>query len=120
MKLLFSLLATCAYVFMYAPSVLAQDGIIQVGIQGCDFLSGQIEAKCIPYFIAHTIGELFKFTGALCIIMIMYGGFEYTLDKLAGGKERGIKRIQHGILGMVVSAFAFFIVKFFISAIQGV
>lgn len=104
-----------AIVLTYAPAISAQ--IIDYEI--CDFGDGRISASCIPIFIAHVIGEVFKFTGALSILMIMFGGFEYTLDKLAGGKERGIKRIQHGIGGMVISALAFFVVKFFISAVQG-
>lgn len=84
----------------------------------CNFTSGVFDASCIPLFIAGVIGELFKLTGALSLLMIMVGGFEYSLDKLAGGKERGTKRIQNGIIGMVVSAFAFFIVSFIISAIK--
>lgn len=87
----------------------------------CDgaLVTGDMEAKCIPEYIAFLIGQLFKLTGALALIMVMVGGFEYTLDKLVGGKEKGIKRIRNGILGMIISGFAFFIVRFIIITLRG-
>lgn len=101
-----------------APSTFAQT-LFSYDIPGCDFREGTIGANCVPLYIAFVISNVFMLTGALSVIMIMWGGFEYTLDKLVGGKEKGIKRIQHGILGMVVSGLAFFIVNFAVAALKG-
>ena len=82
-----------------------------------DLVTGVIDDTCAGEFIAHVIKQLFMLTGALSLLMIMVGGFEYTLDKIVGGKEKGVKRIKNGILGLVLSGLAFFIVQFVIQAI---
>lgn len=105
-------------VLLRSSSAFAQT-LINYNVPGCDFRSGQIGASCVPSYIAFVIGQIFMLTGALSLIMIMWGGTEYTLDKLIGGKEKGITRIRHGILGMVVSGLAFFIVNFAVGALKG-
>lgn len=105
-------------VFFESSEAFAQT-LISYNVPGCNFRSGVINANCVPQYIAFLIGQIFMLTGALSLIMIMWGGIEYTLDKLIGGKEKGITRIKHGILGMVVSGLAFFIVNFAVGALKG-
>jgi hypothetical protein len=101
------------------PKMLFAQTLINETICGGGLVSGEMDASCIPEYIAYLIQQLFMLTGALSLIMIMIGGFEYTLDKLVGGKEKGVKRIRNGILGLVISGFAFFIVRFAILALKG-
>lgn len=81
------------------------------------FESGEVTADCVPQYIAYVIQQVFAFTGAVCLIMIMIGGFQYALGNVAGGKDRAQATIRNGIIGMVVSALAFFILSFIINAI---
>ena len=96
---------------------------ITSGIEGCEDFSGPMEPECVPNFIAHTIQTIFGFTGAICILMIILSGYEYILGTIPGGsagsKESAIARLQWAITGFIVSALAFFIIDFVISAIAG-
>jgi hypothetical protein len=81
------------------------------------FLSGEVTADCVPQYIAYVIQQVFSFTGAVALIVIMVGGFQYALGTVAGGKDKAKATIQFGIVGMIVSALAFFILSFIINAI---
>ena len=100
--------------------VAAQDTALITGNAGtCDFASGQIEADCIPKYIAYLIEILFGFTGGICLIVILVGGFQYALGTVAGGKDKAMATIRYGIIGMIVSACSYLIVNFIVSAISG-
>lgn len=115
-------LTSITVVFLLVQDASAQS-IITSGIPGCDFASGQLTAACIPNFLAHVIQVVFGFTGAICILMIIVSGYEYILGTLPGGaggsKESAVQRLTWAIVGFIVSALAFFIISFFISAIGG-
>lgn len=81
------------------------------------FISGQITADCIPLYIAYVIQQVFKFTGAICLIAIMIGGFQYALGNLVGGKDKALATIRWAVLGMIISALSFFIIDFILSAL---
>ena len=102
-----------------APSASAQALITQ--IEGCDFASGEIHAACIPIFLAHIIEFIFGFAGAVCLIMIIYSGYEIAISSLGGGdRSAGLNRLKFAIIGFVVSALAIFIIDFIISTIAGI
>ncbi len=105
---------------LLVPIAHAQS-IVTDGIAGCDFATGEINAgTCIPSFIAHIIQWIFALAGSVCIIMIIFGGYEITLGKLSGsGGESGRNRIRWAIIGFVMSATSFYIMDFIIAAIAG-
>lgn len=121
MKLV-SLLGGISGAFLHVPQASAQ-AFITNGISGCNFSTGELEASCIPNFIAHTIQTIFGFTGAICILMLILAGYEYILGSLPGGvagsKESAIERLKWAIGGFIISSLAFFIIDFFIAAIGG-
>lgn len=82
-----------------------------------------MDASCIPNFLAHVIKFFFGITGTFCILMIIISGYEYILGTLPGGslgsKESAISRLRLAIIGFIISALAFFILDFIISAIGG-
>ncbi len=106
---------------LLAPhTVLAESpSLITGGIPNCDFADGRIHADCIPSFLIHVIQQVFMLTGAASVIMIIIGGYQYALGNAVGGKEKGQASIKWGVLGLVISAFAFFIIDFVISTIAG-
>lgn len=86
---------------------------------GCNLLNGTINAgRCIPFFIAHTIRFLFTFAGGICILMIVFAGYEIVIGSLPGGSsESGKNRLTWALIGFIMAAASFFIMDFIISAI---
>lgn len=90
------------------------------GVAGCDFLGGEISASCIPDYIAYVIKFIFGFVGAICLITIMYAGYEIALSSLSGGdRSSGMQRLTWAIIGLIICALAFFLIDFVISSIAG-
>lgn len=104
---------------LFFPTLVSAQAIISDGIEGCDFKSGQIVADCIPKYIAYLIEMLFGFTGAICLIVILVGGFQYALGNVAGGKDKAMATLRYGIIGMIVSALSYVIVNFIAKSIGG-
>ena len=105
------------------PESFAQDtpSIIVGGIDGCDFKEGLINAgKCLPNFLAHLIQFFFGFAAGICILMIVFAGYEIVIGSLPGGSsEAGKNRLTWAIIGFIMAATSFFIMDFIISAIGG-
>ncbi len=103
------------------PLPAAAQSIIEEGIEGCDFESGEIHAECVPNFIAHLIEIIFMFTGVICLVMLMIGGYQYVLGEAMGAsKDKAKATIRFAIVGMIVSALCFFIIDFVVSSIAGI
>lgn len=84
---------------------------------GCDFFTGFISADCVPKYIAYLIGEIFKLTGAVFLIMIIVGGYQYVISKAGGGGgEEGKDRVRFAIIGFLVTALSFYIVDFILNS----
>lgn len=107
------------------PTVLAQNppAIIDSSLTaiGCDFQEGIINAgSCLPGFLAHLIQFIFGFAAGICILMIMFAGYEIVTGSLPGGSsEAGKNRLTWAIIGFIMAATSFFIMDFIISAIAG-
>lgn len=94
------------------PETASAFALITGSIPNCDFASGSFGTDCVPSFIAHVIQQIFTLTGALSLIAIMWGGYEYAFGNLIGGKEKGMARVRWGVTGMIISAFSLFILSF--------
>lgn len=102
------------------PATFAQESFIPEGGGGCDIASGDIQASCIPGFIAHIIAVIFSFTGGICLILILFAGYRILLATATGGdKSSGIELLRWAIIGFIASALTFFIIDFIISSIVG-
>ena len=101
----------------YTPSLF--DGSLTS--YDCYFEEGIINAgTCIPAFIGHTIQFVFAFSAGLCMIMIIFSGYEIVIGSLPGGSsESGKNRLTWAIIGFIMAATSFFIMDFIISAIGG-
>ena len=106
-----------AFLALLLAPLGAEAALIE-NVPGCDFVTGQVRAGCMVMFMAHLIGQVFKFTGVICLIVIMWGGYELALGNAIGGKEKGQARIRFGIIGMVVCAACLAIVDFAVSALM--
>ncbi len=103
-----------------APSTaFAQFGLITSGIEGCDFQTGELEASCIPSFVGHLVQLVFTFAGVICLIIIMYSGYEIAIGGVTGDTTGGKQNLMHALIGLAVCISAFLIVDFVISALLG-
>ena len=85
---------------------------------GCNFSTGLIAAPCVPAYIAYLISVIFALTGAIFLLMIILGGYQYVIGKAGGGGgEEGKARVRFAIIGFLVTALAFYIVDFVLSAL---
>lgn len=93
-----------------------QPSIIRFGIDGCDFVTGKLEAKCIPMFIGETIVFVFSLIGIFFIINIMYAGYQIAFGG-AGIVEEGAgkQRLKWSIIGFIACACAFVILDAILS-----
>lgn len=100
---LFSLLA--------AGSAHAQQpGVIMKGLTGCDFETGKLLAACIPVFIGHLVELIMYLVGAIFVINVMIGGYQYAIGVLQGDEGKGKDRIYWSIIGLIATTCAYLII----------
>ena len=93
------------------------NGVIQAGIQGCDFTTGRLASSCIPNFVAHLIAFIFSLLGVFFLANVMYGGYEIALGGITGDKESGKRRLTWSVIGLIVAICAFIILDLVLSVI---
>lgn len=78
---------------------------------GCDYVSGRIQAKCVPILIGHLVQVIFSLIGVFFLLNVIYAGYEMLFSAAKGdtGSE-GKTRLFHSIGGFVAAACAYLIV----------
>lgn len=99
------------------PLAARAQGIIQTGIQGCDFTTGRLSSACIPNFVAHLIGFIFSLLGVFFLGNVMYGGYQIALGGITGDKEAGKRRVTWAVIGLGVAICCFIILDLILSVI---
>ncbi|MEK7563594.1 MAG: hypothetical protein AAB544_04340 [Patescibacteria group bacterium] len=75
-------------------------------------------AQCVPAYLAYLIKVIFALTGAIFLLMIILGGYQYVIGKAGGGGgEEGKARVRFAIIGFLVTALSFYIVDFVLSSL---
>ena len=107
------------YLFGKFPAALAQS-FIPSGGGGCDLANGNIDADCIPDFIAHVIATVFGFTGGVFLILIILSGYKIAIGAVTGGdSSKGKEMMKQSVFGFILCALTWFIIDFFISVLNG-
>lgn len=87
-------------------------------LASCDFVTGKLDAGCLPQYISYLITIIFQLTGAIFLLMIIIGGYQYTIGKASGGGgEEGKARVRFAIIGFLITAMSFYIVDFILNAL---
>jgi len=84
---------------------------------GCNITTGEFGYNCIPLYVAYLIKTVFSFIGTLCLLQIIYGGYQIALGSLLIDKEKGWNRIKAAVGGLLVSVFCFAIVDMIIAVV---
>jgi len=107
------------YFFGRIPFALAQSFIPEGG-GGCDLANGNIDADCIPDFIAHIIATIFGFTGGVFLILVILSGYKIAIGSVTGSdSSKGKEMLKQSIFGFILCALTWFIIDFFISVLAG-
>lgn len=78
--------------------------------------NGNITFNDIPVMINHATNYVLGLAGTIAMIMIIYGAFQMSLIAITSDdKKKGADTIKHGIIGFVIAASAWLIVKVVIS-----
>lgn len=87
----------------------------------CQAASGQADATNKVNGIITTVINIFSLiVGIVAVIMIVFGGFKYITSGGDSGNISGAKNtILYAIIGLVVVAFAQFIVQFVLNKVNG-
>jgi hypothetical protein len=118
--LLAGILAPAIALAQFDPHLIPTSGTIG----GCNFMQGFWENEspgmtwaCIPQYIAFLIQTIFSFIGTLCLIQIIWAGYEMSIGSLSGDKEAGKNRMQHALIGLAFSLFVYLIVNMVVSIV---
>lgn len=84
-------------------SILTQEG-------GCDYVSGQIKAKCVPILIGHLVQVIFSLIGVFFLLNVIYAGYEMMIGAVRGDTSGGKDRLFYSIGGFVAAACAFLVI----------
>lgn len=107
-----ALLPTAA-VAQLDPHLIPTDGTIA----GCSFVTGNFTWACIPMYVAYLIQTVFGFIGTLCLIQIIWAGYEIAIRSLSGDKEAGKNRLFRALMGLAFSLFVYLIVDMVVSVV---
>jgi hypothetical protein len=118
--------------FLFVQNIFAQsstdlDGIIPSGDsddQALNALSdrvelGSLEIKDVLFFIVKLIDLVSALAGTLCVIMLLYGGFQYMMSGLNDDKESAKKTLRYAIIGLIVSFLAYLIINLIFAQFTG-
>jgi len=97
------------------PHIIPASGTIG----NCSFVTGNLHFHCIPLYIAYLIQLIFSFIGTICLLEIIYGGYQIAMGGLPdfGDKESGKKRVQSALMGLAACILSFVIVDMLVSAL---
>ncbi len=120
------LIGAMAFMLVIPPSAYGQlppaaqpinNGIVAEGIDGCDFVTGNVRAKCIPNYIAYLVKLLFGLIGLIFVVNVMIAGYQIAIGAATDDKTSGKQRLYYSVIGVFVSTCAFLLIDFVISAL---
>jgi hypothetical protein len=83
----------------------------------CSFITGDIHFDCIPLYVGYIIQGIFGLLGTICLLMIIWAGYEWMIAGLQGDTSGAKKRLTNALLGLALSVFSFLIVDTIVSVL---
>ena len=82
--------------------------------------TGTLHVTDVLYFIVKFIDLVSGLAGTLCVLMLLYGGFQYMISGLNDDKESAKKTIRYAITGLIVTFLAYLIVNLLFKQFTGI
>ena len=126
-KTIFWIVAITSLVLL-GSAIFGSDAMAQVGAGGAISGINSARGDGVPdnlasgddSIIRRVINLMLYAVGVISVIMLIYGGFRYVIS---GGQKESVtaakNTILYAIVGLIISIFAYAIVKFVISAVVG-
>lgn len=81
--------------------------------------TGTVEMGDILYFIVKLIDLVSMLAGSVCVLMLLYGGYQYMISGLNDDKESAKKTFRYALTGLVITFLAYLIVNLVFSQFTG-
>lgn len=88
-----------------------------LGVSAEKLRSGNITFDDIPKMIVSLTAFVLSLTGTISLIMIIYGALRMVLGSYEQSVKDGKNTITYALIGLVISASAWFIIKFVFSTV---
>ncbi len=105
---------------MAEPYLIPRDGVMVINgvvVPNCNFLNGDLHYHCVPIYVAYIIRLLFGMMGTICLVMIIWAGFEWAFSGLQNDTQAPKTRIKNAIMGLVLCTLSYLLVDTVISAL---
>lgn len=96
------------------PHLIPESGILA---EGCNFITGEFHFHCIPLYVAYLIQLIFSFLGTICLLVIIWAGFEWAFAGFQGDTSKAKLRLQNALLGLAFCVLSYLMVDTLISAL---
>ena len=101
-----------------ATTVYCPDGSTASDLSRCTTIKNENNQNNLMQTLNTIINVVIGLVGFLAVVMVIYGGVQYTMSAGAADKVKSAKdTIMYGIIGLVVAILAFAIVNFVLSNI---
>jgi hypothetical protein len=105
--------------FLSPMLAYAQNPQVITNLPGCDFITGNMQARCIPIFVGHLIQLLFGLISVFFLINVMVAGYQIATGAWTGsGNTAGKDRLKYSIIGLVVSVCCYLILNLVVTIIS--
>ncbi len=81
--------------------------------------TGTVQVGDILYFIVKLIDLVSMLAGSICVLMLLYGGYQYMISGLNDDKESAKKTFRYALTGLVITFLAYLIVNLVFSQFTG-
>lgn len=88
-----------------------------LGVSSEKLRSGNITFDDVPKMIVSLTGFVLALTGTISLIMIIYGALRMVLGSYEQSVKDGKNTIMYALIGLAISASAWFIIKFVFSTV---
>ncbi len=95
------------------PQLIPESGTIG----RCSFVTGDFQFDCIPLYLAYLIQLVFGAVGTICLLMIIYAGYEWAFAGLGGDTQGAKKRLSNALLGLALSVLSYLVVDTIVSVL---
>lgn len=109
--------AALAIAFVPGTAFTQNIQILKPGLDGCNWQTGRLEAKCIPIFIGHLVTVLFSLISVFFVINVMYAGYQIAMGAWSGENTAGKDRLRNSVLGLIVSVCCYLILDLILTIV---
>ena len=81
--------------------------------------TGTVEVTDVLFFIVKLIDLVSMLAGSICVLMLLYGGYQYMISGITDDKESAKKTFRYALTGLVITFLAYLIVNLVFSQFTG-